>query len=84
MIRRPLRRYFDTSNMPKVLEALRVARFWLGQYSAAQKFGSPERAKCDAFFQSMDDVAETLTGDRTYFHAPFHHTGLFMRKKEGE
>jgi hypothetical protein len=49
MARRPLRRHFNPSDLPKVIEAIGEARRWLGKYSAAQKFNSPEREKCDAF-----------------------------------
>lgn len=52
----------------QVLEKLRVGRDGAKQVCIEAKINSPEYNQAQAIMEAIDDMAELLTGDRTYYY----------------
>ena len=59
--------HFSERDMENLLETLRRTRHFALKYQGSHGFGSDGRRKAEAFCGAIDDFAEELTGDRTYF-----------------
>ncbi|ERP95725.1 hypothetical protein Q669_29595 [Labrenzia sp. C1B10] len=62
----PRRRGFI--NAEEVLKKLEVGRAGAIQVCTQAKIGSAEYRSANHITEAIDDLAEKLTGDRTYFH----------------
>ena len=72
MIRRPLSPIFDPNEQKRLLEAMGNARHLALLYASAARQDAVRYQKCHALTQTIDGLAENLTGDRTYFHLKAH------------
>jgi hypothetical protein len=72
MVRRPLRPRFSGEDQKRLIEALGNARDMAIKCSSAQPYGSARHQRCHAVTNSIDALAEDLTGDRTLFHLKPH------------
>ena len=80
MTRRPLRRLPSHDIQPRLLEALGEARRLTIEYSWGQKFNSLAYGRCYDVMGTIDELAGTITGDRTYFHAKAHGSPSYGKK----
>jgi hypothetical protein len=69
MARRPLRPSFALSDKNRLIEALGATRHLVGLCSAAERYGSDLHVLCHAISDSIDGLAEGLTGNRNLFVA---------------
>jgi hypothetical protein len=67
MVRRPLRPTFGLADRNRLIDALRTTRHLVGLCSAAESYGSDLHRLCHAVADSIDGLAEGLTGNRKLF-----------------
>lgn len=67
MVRRPLRPSFGLADRNRLIDALRATRQLVGLCSAAENYGSDLHRLCHALGDSIDGLAEGLTGNRKLF-----------------
>jgi hypothetical protein len=74
IIRRPVRPTFNSTQEQILLNALQEARRMVIKCGNAERFGSARYQRCNALAQSIDALAEELTGRRGLFQpAPSRH-----------
>jgi len=62
--------------LERLLEAVRVARLEVIRAEAEVKIGSPHAEALENFRQSINDLAEALTGNRELFWNKPHSIGM--------
>jgi hypothetical protein len=67
MVRRPLRPSFGLADRNRLIDAARTTRQLVGLCSAAESYGSDLHRLCHAVGDSIDGLAEGLTGNRKFF-----------------
>src|SRR5690349_18252415 len=67
MVRRPLRRSFSFDDKNRLVEVLGATRDQVIMCGSAERFGSDLHRLCDAVKESIDRLAEGLTGRRHAF-----------------
>ena len=72
MIRRPLSPNFDPNEQKRLLEAMGNARHLALLCASAARQDAVRYQKCHALTETIDALAENLTGDRIYFHLKAH------------